>query len=64
MKKQTLKFQSLIDLARFSKMISSGYLMNTNNLTLTGKFKQEEIIMATQKFRSELIETNDKVYTY
>lgn len=64
MEKRTLKFQSLIDMAKLSKLISTGYLMNTNNFTLTGKFSEEEIKLAINKFRGILIETTDKVFMY
>jgi hypothetical protein len=64
MEKQTLKFQCLIDMAMFSKIVSVGYLMNTNNFTLTGRFTDTDIELANDKFRARLIETTDKVFTY
>jgi hypothetical protein len=64
MDKRTLKFQCLIDLAKFSKLLSTGYLMNTNNYTLTGRFSDEEVALAEDKFNGQLIETTDKVFTY
>ena len=64
MDKRTLKFQCLIDLARFSKLLSTGYLMNTNNFTLTGRFSDEEVVLAEKKFHGQLIETTDKVFNY
>lgn len=64
MEKRTLKFQCLINLAKFSKQVSTGYLMNTNNLTLTGRFSDEEIALAISKFKAEQIETTDKVFMY
>ena len=64
MEKRTLKFQCLVDMAKFSKLVSVGYLMNTNNFTLTGKFTQHDIDLALSQFRAELIETTDKVYSY
>jgi hypothetical protein len=64
MEKRTLKFDGLVDMARFSKLVSVGYLMNTNNLTFTGKFKKEDIELATEKFKAILIETTEKVYSY
>ena len=51
-------------MAKFSKNLSSGYLMNTNNFTLTGKFTEEEINLAKKNFEAKLIETTDKVYRY
>ena len=64
MEKQTLKFPSLIHVAKFSKLISTGYLMNTNNCTLTGRFSIDEIEMALNQFQARLIETTEKVYSY
>ncbi|MFL5739067.1 MAG: hypothetical protein ACJ75B_02535 [Flavisolibacter sp.] len=64
MEKRTLKFQCLVDMAKFSKLVSVGYLMNTNNFTLTGKFTQEDIDLALSQFRAESIATTDKVYSY
>lgn len=64
MDKRTLKFQCLITMAKFSKSVETGYLMNTNNFTLTGKFTEEEIQAACQEFEARLIETSDKVFSY
>lgn len=64
MEKRTLKFPTLIEMARFSKLVSVGYLMNTNNLTLTGKFSEADIDLALKKYQAALIETTDKVYSY
>jgi hypothetical protein len=64
MEKQTLKFQCLIDMAIFSKLVSVGYLMNTNNFTLTGRFTDADIETAETKYNAALIETTDKVFTY
>ena len=64
MEKRTLKFQCLVDMAKFSKLVSVGYLMNTNNFTLTGKFTKEDIDLALRQFHAESIETTDKVYSY
>ena len=64
MDKRTLKFQCLIHMAKFSRSISSGYLMNTNNFTLTGKFTEEEINLARMNYDAKLIETTDKVFRY
>jgi hypothetical protein len=64
MEKKTLKFQCLINMASFSRKLSTGYLMNTNNFTLTGKFTEEEVSEAMQTFNAELIETSDKVFSY
>ena len=64
MEKTTLLFPSLIELARFSKVVSTGYLMNTNKCTLTGRFTEEEIDVATRQFNATMIATTDKVFTY
>ena len=64
MEKRTLKFSSLIDMARFSKTVNYGFLMNTNNFTLTGKFTEADILMATRSYNAVLIETTDKVFSY
>jgi hypothetical protein len=64
MEKRTLKFNCLIQLATFSKSISVGYLMNTNNYTLTGRFPEKEVQRALTHHNATLIETNDKVFSY
>lgn len=64
MEKRTLKFQCLIEMAMFSKIVSVGYLMNTNNLTLTGKFENKEIELAQEKYKAFLIDTTEKVFSY
>ena len=64
MEKRTLKFQCLVDMARFSKVVSVGYLMNTNNFTLTGRFSDQDVQMAIQQYAASLIETTEKVYSY
>ena len=51
-------------MAKFSKAITTGYLMNTNNFTLTGKFTEEEINLARKNYDAKLIETSDKVFRY
>lgn len=64
MQKRTLKFDCLINMAIFSRQLNSGYLMNTNNFTLTGKFSDEEIELANEKYNAGVIETTDKVFGY
>jgi hypothetical protein len=64
MEKQTLKFQCLIDMAMFSKHVSVGFLMNTNNFTLTGKFTEKDLELALHQFHATVIETTEKVFTY
>ena len=51
-------------MARFSKMVTTGYLMNTNNFTLTGRFTDEEVLLAKEQFEARLIETTEKVFSY
>ncbi len=64
MEKRTLKFQCLIQMAKYSQKVSSGYLMNTNNYTLTGKFSDEELTQAMNEYQAMVIETTDKVFSY
>lgn len=64
MKKQTLKFNCLANMAIFSRQLITGYLMNTNNFTITGKFSEEEIDLAIKKYRAAVIETTEKVFSY
>ncbi|HEY0356669.1 MAG TPA: hypothetical protein VGC29_10715 [Flavisolibacter sp.] len=64
MEKRTLKFHSLIDMAMYSRLISTGYLMNTNNFTLTGKFSDEDIKLALTQFKAIIIDTTEKVFSY
>ena len=64
MEKLTLKFDCLINMAIFSKVLSTGYLMNTNNFTLTGKFKEHEIALALSRYEAMLVECSDKIFTY
>ena len=61
MEKRTLKFDCLINMAIFSRQLTTGYLMNTNNFTLTGKFSEADIDLAIKKYR---IETTEKVFSY
>ena len=64
MGKQTLKFDCLINMARFAKTLFAGYLMNTNKFTITGRFTEEEIRRGQAQYGAELIETSEKIYTY
>jgi hypothetical protein len=64
MEKRTLKFDCLINMAIFSKQLATGYLMNTNNFTLTGKFSETDIDLAIKKYRAAVIETTEKVFRY
>ena len=51
-------------MAKFSKNLTTGYLMNTNKNTITGYLLKEEIDLALKKYRAFLIETTEKVYSY
>jgi hypothetical protein len=64
MKKRTLQFNSLVDVARFAKSVTAGYLINTNKFTLTGNFSEEEINNALGKYNAKLIETSEYVFSY
>ena len=64
MEKRTLKFDCLINMAIFSRQVTTGYLMNTNNFTLTGKFSDTDVDVATKKYNAAVIETTDKVFSY
>jgi len=64
MEKRTLKFDCLINMAIFSRQVTTGYLMNTNNFTITGKFSEPELDLAIKKYRAAVIETTDKVFSY
>jgi translation initiation factor 2 beta subunit (eIF-2beta)/eIF-5 len=64
MEKLTLKFDCLINMAMFSKVLSAGYLMNTNNFTLTGRFNDQQVQLALSKYEAMLVECSDKVFTY
>jgi hypothetical protein len=64
MEKRTLKFACLLELAQFAKTVGSGYLMNTNNFTLTGKFSDDEVQRAIHSYHAHLIVTTEKVFSY
>jgi hypothetical protein len=64
MEKRTLKFDCLINMAIFSRQIGTGYLMNTNNFTLTGRFSETDIDFAQKKYNAAVIDTTDKVFSY
>ena len=64
MEKRTLLFTSLENLAKFSKVVSVGFLMNTTNLSLTGYFTAEDILLAVKNFGGKEIKTTEKVYSY
>lgn len=65
MQKQTLQFLTLEKLAAFAKCVSEGYLVNTNNLTLTGRFVPEQIQKAVQVFGAvPTMASDSKAYSY
>lgn len=64
MKKQTLQFLSLKELTLFSKTLNCGYLINTNNFTITGNLHELQINLAKELYYAEVIETTDKVFSY
>jgi hypothetical protein len=64
MEKRTLKFDCLNNMAIFSRQSTTGYLMNTNNFTITGKLSEADIDLAIKKYRAAVIETTEKVFSY
>jgi len=64
MEKRTLKFDCLINLALFARSLGSGYLMNTSNFTLTGKFSEDDIQRAVETYNALPITTTEKVFSY
>lgn len=51
-------------MAIFSKQLTAGYLMNTNNFTLTGKFSETDVDLAVKNYGADVIETTDKIFSY
>ena len=64
MKKLTLQFPSLSELAGFSKLLNEKYFLNTINLTLTTELKEPQIQQAIERYKARLIETTEKVFSY
>ena len=64
MTKTTLQFERLTDLAKFSKGLSNGFLLNTNKYTVTAKVSTQEIEKAVNQYNALLINTTEKVFTY
>ena len=64
MKKQTLKFRSFPELSSFVKSLTTGYLINTNTLTVTAVFAEATIQIAMHRYYALLIETTERVYSY
>ena len=50
MSKQTLQFRSLFELAAFARQLNSGYVINTQALTLTGVFSEADIQQAVANY--------------
>ena len=64
MEKQTLRFASLTDLSAFVRQVTYGYLINTNNLTVTAKLPEEQVQLALTLYNAAMIDTNEKVFSY
>ncbi len=57
MKKLTLQFDTLTELTTFLKGISGGYVLNTNNLTLTAKLPDLQLGIALELYNAVVLET-------
>ena len=64
MKKITLQFNCLSDIANFTKRLICGFLINTCNNTVTANLSELEIEQAIILFNAQLIDTTEKVYGY
>ncbi len=64
MQKLTLKFPSFSQLAAFAKHLNGGYLINTSLLTITVSLPDFQANLAIEWYGAELIETNERVYSY
>jgi hypothetical protein len=64
MQKLTLKFPSFSHMATFAKQLNGGYLINTSLLTITAAFPEFQMNLAIEWYGAELIETNERVYSY
>jgi hypothetical protein len=64
MEKLTLYFDSLTNLTAFAKRLNIGFLLNTSNLTLTGKIQPADVALAVKLYKAKVIETTEKVYSY
>ncbi|NTS40442.1 hypothetical protein HRG84_05950 [Flavisolibacter sp. BT320] len=57
MQSTILQFPTLTDLALYAREVAGkGFQINTQNLTLKSKLSDEEIILARQQFRAQMIE--------
>lgn len=64
MQKLTLKFSSFSQLGAFAKKLNSGYLINTSLLTITACPPDFQVNLAIEWYGAELVETNERVYSY
>lgn len=64
MEKRTLKFSNLKELTDFSKSLTTGFLINTKNFTLTTVLTDLQVNMALDMHNATLIETTEKVFSY
>jgi hypothetical protein len=64
MERRTLKFSTLKELTDFSKRLPAGFLINTNNLTLTATISILQVNMAVARHNAVLIKTTEKVFSY
>ena len=64
MKKVTIQFNSLSDIATFTRKLNTGYLLNTCNNTITATLSDIDIEQAIILFKANTIETTEKVYSY
>lgn len=52
MRKQTLQFRTLLELAAYARQLNSGYVINTQALTLTGRFSNAETEQAQKQYNA------------
>jgi hypothetical protein len=64
MKKVTIQFNSISDIATFTKKLKTGYLLNTCNLTITATLSDLDIEQTTILFKAHTIDTTEKVFSY
>ncbi len=64
MKKLTLKFQSIADVANCAKSLQSGYIINTVALTLTAIFTNDKLQQVKNNFNVTSIETFEPTFSH
>jgi hypothetical protein len=64
MQKTTLKFESLETMATFSRVLNTGFVMNTIKFCLIGPFTDFEVGIALEQYGGRVVETDEKVYGY